>query len=137
MRRSIEELPGNFDCSALREIWESCVSTPAWTGQPTWFHSDLHSGNLLARRGELVAVIDFEGSSVGDPSSDLIAAWWLFDQSSRKVFRATVNSDSAPWRRGMGWALYMSVTAISYYRDTNPGLTRMARHAINQILSSN
>ena len=96
VRRSIEELPGNFDCSALREIWESCVSTPAWTGQPTWFHSDLHSGNLLARRGELVAVIDFEGSSVGDPSSDLIAAWWLFDQSSRKVFRATVNSDSAP-----------------------------------------
>lgn len=134
-RRAIGQLPDGFDRSALIEVWESCLAAPVWNGEPTWFHSDLHSGNLLARDGDLVAVIDFEGCSVGDPSSDLIAAWWLFAEPSRITFRETVNPDEASWRRGKGWALYMAVAAIPYYGVTNPGFTDMARHAIDEILS--
>ena len=133
--RAIEQLPADFDQGALKRVWESCHSAPVWNGDPAWFHSDLHSGNLLARDGDLVAAIDFEGCSVGDPSSDLIAAWWLFDSSSRITFREAINPDEPSWRRGKGWALFMAVAAIPYYGETNPGFTDMARQAIDEILS--
>ncbi len=134
-RRAINQLPESFDQRALIELWESSLAAPVWGGEPTWFHSDLHSGNLLARDGDLVAVIDFEGCSVGDPSSDLIAAWWLFDKQSRITFRETVNPDEASWQRGKGWALFMGVSAVGYYDVTNPVFADMARHAIDEILS--
>jgi aminoglycoside phosphotransferase (APT) family kinase protein len=120
----------------ILRTWEACLAAPEWDGPPTWFHSDLHSGNLLARAGELVAVIDFEGCSVGDPSSDLIAAWWMFDADSRPIFRDTIQPDEAQWIRGMGWALYMTVAAIPYHTDTNPEFAAMARSALDQIRAS-
>ena len=47
------------------------------TGPPVWLHGDLHSGNLLAERGRLSAVIDFGLLAVGDPACDLMVAWTL------------------------------------------------------------
>jgi hypothetical protein len=35
-------------------------------------HYDLHTGNLLVDHGSLVAVIDWEGASLGDPRFDLV-----------------------------------------------------------------
>lgn len=136
VRRSLPQLPNDIDRLAVTEVWESCLAAPVWDGVPTWFHGDLHAGNLLARDGELVAVIDFEGSSVGDPASDLIAAWWLFEESDRDTFLDTVNPDGASIRRGMGWALSMCILAIPYYHNTNPGFADMARRALDQILSA-
>lgn len=81
-------------------------------------------------------IIDFEGCSVGDPSSDLIAAWWMFDADSRPIFRDTIQPDEAQWIRGMGWALYMTVAAIPYHTDTNPEFAAMARSALDQIRAS-
>jgi aminoglycoside phosphotransferase (APT) family kinase protein len=119
----------------MSRIWEQCVSADEWSGPPTWFHSDLQPGNLLAWDGDLVAVIDWEGSTVGDPSSDLLAAWWLFDGDSRETFRSATGVGNAEWQRAKGWALLMAVAAIPYYTDTNPGFASQARSALNEILS--
>jgi aminoglycoside phosphotransferase (APT) family kinase protein len=135
-RRSLVQLPDDIDQAGVLAVWESCLAAPEWDGPPTWFHSDLHSGNLLARDGELIAVIDFEGCSIGDPSSDLIAAWWLFDESARDAFLRTIDPDDASLRRGMGWALFMCIAGISYYEHTNPGFVAMARNALTQILDT-
>ena len=134
MRQRIGRLPPSFDRTAILEVWQSCVSAPEWEGPPTWFHGDLYSNNLLARDGELVAAIDWEGCSAGDPAIDLIAAWWLFDQSSRETFRAAVDPDEPQWLRGIGWALFMGVSAVPYYRETNPGFAELAGDAIDEIL---
>jgi aminoglycoside phosphotransferase (APT) family kinase protein len=133
-RRFLGMLPDDIDQPEVLAVWESCLAAPEWGGQPTWFHGDLHSGNLLARQGELIAVLDFEGCGVGDPSSDLIAAWWLFDDASRETFFDTIGPDEASLLRGKGWALYMCIAGIPYYMDTNPGFVTMARRALSQIL---
>ena len=135
-RRFLSVFPEDIDQGAVLDVWATCLEAPTWDGPPTWFHSDLHSGNLLAREGELVAVLDFEGCSVGDPASDLIAAWWLFDESSRDTFLGIIDPDKASLRRGRGWALYMCITGIPYYQHTNPGFVSMARLALTQILNA-
>lgn len=134
--RYILQLPDDIDRSAVRELWEACLLAPTWDGPPLWFHGDLHSGNLLALDGELTAVIDFEDCGVGDPASDLIAAWWLFDESSRDTFLGIIDPDDASLRRGMGWALYMCIAGIPYYQHSNPEFAGMARTALNQILGT-
>ena len=128
-------LPGDIDQDEVLDVWESCLAAPAWDGPPTWFHGDLHSGNLLARDGELVAVLDFERCSAGDPASDLLTAWWLFNESGRSAFLETIDPDKASLNRGKGWALYMCIAGIPYYLDTNPGFVAMARRALTQILN--
>jgi len=134
VRQRIDQLPDWYDRTAILDVWRACASAPEWKGQSTWFHGDLYANNLIAQDGRLVAVIDFEGCSAGDPSIDLIAAWWMFDQASRKTFRDAVDPDEPQWLRGKGWALFMGVSAIPYYRDTNPAFAELAGKAIDEIL---
>lgn len=136
LRRWADQLPDDIDqCSVLR-VWESCLAAEEWAGPPTWFHGDLRSGNLIARDGELVAVIDWEGCTVGDPSSDLLPAWWIFEGESRETFRTATQAEAADWSRGMGWALHMATAAIPYYEHSNPVFVNHARRALNEILNS-
>jgi len=44
-------------------------------------------------------------------------------------------AEDAMWRRGMGWALSFGLIAVPYYRESNPVLADMARHAIGEVLS--
>ena len=134
-RRSIKEVADEFNVDALTHAWEAALAVPAWSGIPEWFHGDLHSGNLLARGGKLAAVIDFGICSVGEASSDLIAAWWLFDEESRQVFRDTVQPDDDSWNRGRGWALSVALVAVPYYIDSNTVFADMARAAIRSVLA--
>lgn len=134
--RWLAQIPDTeVDRSRVEAIWDLCRSADHWQGPPTWFHSDLHGGNLLARDGRLVAVIDWEGCTVGDPSSDLMAAWWLFDAKRRKTFRSVVGAGDAEWLRAKGWALFMAVAAIPYYSSTNVGFATEARRALEEILA--
>lgn len=135
-RSFVERLPEDLDRSAVIRVWDSCLAAQTWTGPPTWLHSDLRGDNLIARAGEIVAVIDWEGCTVGDPSADLLAAWWLFDGDSRETFRRAVSQATASdWERAKGWALHMAVLAIPYYADTNPGFVGQARRALAEILA--
>jgi len=133
-RETIKLVNNEFDSRELTRAWEAALAVAPWSGEPMWFHSDLHSGNLLATNGRLSAVIDFGGASVGDPSCDLIAGWWLFDTESRGSFRETVQADDDSWNRGRGWALSVALIALPYYVDTNPEFAEMARRAIRQVL---
>ena len=134
-RAAIESVGNEFDATTLHSVWEAALREPEWTGAPMWFHGDLHSGNLLARDRRLSAVIDFEGCSVGDPTSDLIAGWWLFDPASRQVFREAIGTDDASWAKGRAWALSTAVIALPYYIDTNLAFADMARRAISHVVN--
>ena len=72
---------------------------------------------------------------MGDPACDLIAAWSLFPQAAREVFRAELAVDDATWARGRGWALSVALVALPYYRDTNPGFAALARHVLREVLA--
>ncbi|MFE4367922.1 aminoglycoside phosphotransferase family protein [Streptomyces sp. NPDC056835] len=133
-REAIAALEGVIDTDAATAAWESAVAVPARTGAPVWIHGDLSAGNLLVRQGDLSAVIDFGGSSVGDPACDLMIAWELFSGSTRETFRASMSVDDATWERGRGWALSVALIALPYYKDTSPVIADRARHIIGEVL---
>lgn len=134
-RAAIEMVADEFAADELNAAWDRALGASPWIGEPVWFHGDLHTGNLLATSGELSAVIDFGGCSVGDPTCDLIAGWWVFAGDSRRAFREAVQADDDSWRRGRGWALSVALIALPYYVDSNPVFAEMARSAIRSVLA--
>ncbi len=134
-RAALADLHGTLDTDAATAAWEAALQTPAWDGPPVWIHGDLQSGNLLAVRGRLRAVIDFGCLGVGDPACDLIVVWNLLSAETRNVFRAALQVDDATWARGRGWALSVGLIALPYYRDSNPVLAEINRCAIAEVLA--
>jgi aminoglycoside phosphotransferase (APT) family kinase protein len=122
------------DAGAMMSVWEAALGAPEWDSPPVWVHGDWRPGNLLVADGRLKAVIDFGCLGVGDPACELPAAWALFSGESRDVFHAALPFDDATWARGRGWAL-TAVSAIPYYRHTNPAIVTEALHVIEQALA--
>lgn len=135
VRDSIITLQDVLDSKVLTSVWESALQAPIWHDQPVWLHGDLQSGNLLAKNGQLHAVIDFGLMGVGDPACDLMVAWTLLPAKARDVFRATLLVDDATWARGRGWALYFGLIALTFYLDTNPILTQISRYTIKEVFA--
>lgn len=134
-RSAIAALDGMIDSATASAAWDTALHAPAWSGAPVWIHGDLQAGNLLTVQGHLRAVIDFGCLGVGDPACDLMVAWNLLPVASRGSFRARLNVDDATWARGRGWALSFGLIALPYYRQSNPVLAGIARHAIDAVLA--
>jgi aminoglycoside phosphotransferase (APT) family kinase protein len=123
-----------IDVAAVTAAWEAALDAPAWTSPPSWVHGDLSAGNLIFREGRLTGVIDWACMAVGDPACDLIVAWELLDESSRRSFHAELAVDDATWDRGRGWALSTALGALAYYQETNPFMAEQARRKLRSLL---
>jgi aminoglycoside phosphotransferase (APT) family kinase protein len=134
-RTAIESARDVIDSDAAVAAWERALRAPAWTGAPVWVHGDLLRPNLLVRDGRLRAVIDFGGAGVGDPATDVIAAWSVFGRAGRAVFRAALDVDDDSWNRARGLALHQAALIIPYYAETNPGFVAPARRTVEEILA--
>jgi aminoglycoside phosphotransferase (APT) family kinase protein len=134
-RAAIASLHNTLDADAVTAAWEAALQAPAWHGPAVWLHGDLNAGNLLAQKGRLSAVIDFGCLGLGDPACDLMVAWTLLSAETRDVFRAALPVDDATWARGRGWALSFGLIALPYYQNSNPVLSGIARHAIDEALA--
>lgn len=135
-RAAIAASGGLVDIAAVTGIWDDVLRVPARPGPATWMHADLSPGNLLVQDGRLTAVIDWGAAGVGDPTVDLIVAWNLLPAPARQTFRAALAVDDDTWRRGMGWALSISIIQLPYYQHTNPALAANSRHVISEILAA-
>lgn len=135
VRAALAELHGRIDVDAASCIWALALEVPEWTGEPVWLHGDLHAHNLIANDGQLSAVIDFGLLGVGDPATDLMVAWKMFDAEARAVFREALQADDATWTRARGWALYSGVVALPFYWDTNPSLVSGSLKTVTEVLS--
>jgi aminoglycoside phosphotransferase (APT) family kinase protein len=135
VRQSIADLGTRIDGPATLRSWETSLEASGWDGGDVWVHGDLLPGNLLVVEGRLSAVIDFGTLTVGDPACDLLPAWNLFAGPSRRRFLSALDVDDAARLRGRGWAFAQAVTALPYYWETNPGIVRQARHALDQLLA--
>ena len=105
-RQALAEVPG------AAEAWDEALAVPEWQGRPVWLHADLLPGNLLVRKGRLVAVLDFAVAGVGDPACDLIPAWTVLSGETRELFRLEAGLDDDAWARGRGWALSIGLIAL-------------------------
>jgi aminoglycoside phosphotransferase (APT) family kinase protein len=128
--------PDLVDEKRAASLWAAAVDADAWPGPPVWVHRDLQGGNLLTSSdGRLMGVLDFGGLAVGDPAGDVMAAFHVFSDESRPIFRTAVGADDATWARARGWALTQGLEALPYYLDTHPGMVAMARRVIRATLS--
>jgi aminoglycoside phosphotransferase (APT) family kinase protein len=103
--------------------------------EPRWYHGDLNAENLLVREGRLVAVLDFGGLSIGDPTIDLTVAWQLLDRAARTTFRAALSVDEVTWRLACGWVLVLSMMGLPYYWDTMRDRCLRGLHAGREALA--
>ena len=137
--RSISDL--DLDLDAALRVWNQAMDLPGTNQAPSprWYHGDLLAENLLVRDGQLAAVLDFGGLSIGDPTVDLIVAWELLDASSRDAFRQAVAVDDESWLRGRAWALALAVMTFPYYWRTMPdrcaSRLAMARSVLSDVSS--
>lgn len=133
VRNSLRLSAHLVDTTALGKVWQRSLEA-AEAPEVTWFHGDLMPGNLLVRHGRLHAVIDFETAGIGDPAVDLIVAWNLLTDTSRRVYRHGLDVDDDSWERGRGWALAQSIIALPYYVDTNRAMAETARRTLAALL---
>jgi aminoglycoside phosphotransferase (APT) family kinase protein len=123
-----------IDSPAALAAWERALQAPAWDGSPSWIHTDLLRPNVLAAGGRLTAVIDFGAVGVGDPASDVVAAWAMFGPTGRAAYLSALEADPATRERARGYALHQAALIIPYYATTNPAFAAHARRTVDQIL---
>ncbi len=134
-RRHIDAAQEVIDADAALAAWQRCLQAPAWDGTPVWIHTDLLRPNLLVVDGRISAVLDFGGAGIGDPASDVIAAWSVFGPAGREAYRDALDVDDGTWRRARGIALHQAVIIIPYYAVSNPGFTELAQRTLGEILA--
>ena len=134
-RQVIDAARGVIDGDAARAAWQRSLEAPAWDGTPVWIHGDLLRPNVLVVGGRISAVLDFGGAGIGDPASDVIAAWSVFGPAGREVYRDALDVDDGTWRRARGIALHQAVVIIPYYPESNPGFVALAQRTLSEILA--
>jgi aminoglycoside phosphotransferase (APT) family kinase protein len=133
-RIALRAADGEIDAAAALRVWDDALSAPRWEAPGTWVHSDLLRPNLLVAQRRLIAVIDFGAIGLGDPASDLTAAWAVFGPTGRAVYREMLEADDRSWARGRGIALSQAALIIPYYARTNPGFVRVAKRTVEEII---
>lgn len=100
-----------------------------------WFHGDVAHGNLLVVNGKLSAVIDFGTSGIGDPACDLVLAWTMLHDNSRKAFREAVDQPEDTRARARGWALWKALVLLSKCDATDQKRAAINTRVIDEILT--
>lgn len=122
-----------IDTTAARQLWAELRELPR--SQPdAMTHGDLIQGNVLTHEGELVGLLDTGGFGPADPALDTIAAWHLFDDGARAVFRDTLGCDDLEWQRSRAWAFQQALGAGWYYEHTNQAMFTMGMTTLSRLL---
>jgi aminoglycoside phosphotransferase (APT) family kinase protein len=101
----------------VRHSWEAAKQVPV-DRPAVWLHGDIHPRNVLVAGGELAAVVDWGDLCVGDPATDLAAAWMLFDNEAHGDLATAYGPMSAQtWERARGWALLFGVLLVDSGSD--------------------
>ncbi|MEV4347473.1 aminoglycoside phosphotransferase family protein [Actinoplanes sp. NPDC049596] len=124
-----------IDIDRLHQVWASAVALPAPTAAEVWLHTDLRPGNLLVRGGELAAVIDFGGLSIGYPDAEH-APLWDYPPAARQAYWDAANLDDLTWQRARAWAIVVGASGIPYYWKTFPSFVDECRRRLEAIASS-
>lgn len=96
----------------LAAVWRNGLAAGAAEGR-RWLHGDLHAQNFIVDDRRLVAVIDWSDLCAGDPATDLVAIWSLFDDAAvRRRLLTEVATDAAMQARGAAWAAYFGLLLI-------------------------
>ena len=97
---------------ALTRLWRTACATERDVPE-VLLHSDLHPKNLVVAGGRLAAVLDWGDLTIGDPATDLAAAWMLFPLGAHaQVWEAYGPITPDTLTRARGWAVFFGVTLL-------------------------
>lgn len=120
------------DVPGLRRLWARLRELPPG-GPEVMSHRDLIPPNMLVADGRLVGILDGGGFGPADPALDLVTGWHLLDADRRAILREELGSDEVEWQRGRAWAFAQAMGLAWYYRDSNPGMSRLGRSTLIRI----
>jgi len=108
-----DALPGGSDAHAeLARLWQVARTTPRDVPEAL-VHADLHPRNVVVDGGRLAAVLDWGDLTVGDPATDLAAAWMLLPVSVHDgVWAAYGEVTAATLDRARGWAVHFGTALL-------------------------
>ena len=130
------DLSGVVDVTAIRRIWDRGLAA-ARHAVPVWVHGDPHPGNLLVDRGELVAVIDFNDLTYGDPATDLAGAWLLLEPDDADALLAAYGApDEDLVARARGWAALFTLFFLCLGDEGLEGFGAVGLRAHRVLLDS-
>jgi aminoglycoside phosphotransferase (APT) family kinase protein len=117
----------------LSRIWQRALRAPIDTPEVR-LHGDLHPRNLVVGDGRLAAVIDWGDMTVGDPATDLAAAWMLFPPSAHEqVLREYGGISDHTRARARGWALFFGFSLLRSGATGDPAFTSIGRATLSRL----
>jgi aminoglycoside phosphotransferase (APT) family kinase protein len=131
---AIEKLEGLIDATRAREVWGMARDAEPSSASQVWVHGDLLPGNMLVARGQLVGIIDWSATGVGDPACDAMFAWSLGIEQ-RERYRRLLGFDDATWARARGWVVEQTIMYIPYYAESLPEAVAQAKTRLEAALS--
>jgi aminoglycoside phosphotransferase (APT) family kinase protein len=133
MQTCFTDNAGLVDVPAARRLWAGLRDLPP-SGPDVLSHRDLTPPNLLVAGGRLVGVLDGGGFGPADPALDLVAGWHLLDTERRALLREALGSSDIEWQRGRAWAFAQAMGLPRYYRQSNPGMSRLGQSTMARVL---
>lgn len=112
--------------------WAETKTVPIDTDE-VWIHGDIHARNVIGMSGKLRAVVDWGDLCVGDPATDLAAAWILFPAAGHAAFRAAYGPISDDTRqRARGWAIHLGVVLVDAGDADDPAWAEIGRRVLER-----
>lgn len=133
-RPQITKLSDTINSKKALKLWDTAMITQ-WNRSPVWIHGDMAAGNIVLQQKKLSGIIDFGGMAIGDPASDLVIAWTLFNASSKKIFKEALNFDDNTWLRAKAWALWKSTYELCKVKDHTLNHAKKHYQIITAILN--
>lgn len=134
-REQIAELAEIIDAEQALALWDQACAT-RWNKAPIWIHGDFAIGNILIDGGKLSAVIDFGGTSVGDPACDLVIAWTYLSGKAREIFISKMDMDEDTWLRARAWALWKATFELCQIADKNSAEAEVQKRIIDEVMNA-
>ena len=123
------------EAEPLRRLWAEVVDVPV-DADPGWLHSDLHPKNVVGEGGRLVGAVDWGDLGVGDPATDLAAAWMLFPpEVHAEVWTAYGTVSEATLARARGWAIFFGTVLLDTSVDDEDTFGRIGRTTLERVLA--
>lgn len=120
----------SIDLASVTGAWEQTRAVPIDVAE-VWIHGDVHPRNVIVAAGVAQALIDWGDLGVGDPATDLAAAWLLFEDAS--AFKTAYGPISpATWERGRGWAIHFAVMLIDAGDQDDPAWAEVGRRVLER-----
>ena len=118
----------------IKNMWYKALDTPIDV-KAKWLHGDLHPGNILAKDGDIVGVIDWGDLTAGDVATDLASIWMLFPgrTAREKAISRYGNISHATLLRAKGWAIYFGITLLDVGLIDNPRQAKTGTQTLRRV----